>query len=307
MTRALVTGASGFIGSHVVERLVHAGTRVAILRRPGSDLRRLGSLAAHVEQIVGDLSDPGSLRSPVAAFRPEVFLHLAWHGVGNRMRDDRSQVEGNLQATLATVDLAAQAGASAWVGAGSQAEYGPHEGVLDEEASTRPTTLYGATKLAAGHLAARVAALHGLRFAWLRVFSTFGPGDNTGWLIPDLVRALARGERPPLTAGEQQWDYLAVGDAAAAFQAVASTPSAQGVFNLGSGEARRLRDTITFIRDCIDPALPLGFGDIPYRPDQVMFLRADIRRLQNATGWTPTLPLDDALRSTVDWYLRHPG
>ncbi len=306
MKRAFVTGASGFVGSHVVEQLLGAGAEVAILCRPDTNLWRLGELDRRVVHIQGDLANPGSYRDALREFGPEIVFHLAWHGVDNTLRNDLSQISANLQATLQLVDAAAEAGALAWIGAGSQAEYGPHMGRIGEDALTRPTTLYGASKLSACHLAGRVAALRGLRFAWLRLFSIFGPKDNPGWMIPRMVRALARGERPALTLGEQRWDYLGVQDAAAAFLAVASSPNAEGIFNLGSGEAPRLRDTIEFIRDLIDPSLPLGFGEIPYRPDQVMVLQADIGRLQSEAGWSPRQSIRDGLRDTVDWYLTHP-
>lgn len=306
MKRALVTGASGFIGSFLVDRLLRHHVAVAILRRPTTDLWRLGPQATAVQHLVGDLEEPDTYREAVEAFGPETVFHLAWHGVGNTHRNDPAQAQRNVHATLALVEVAAEAGARTWIGAGSQAEYGPHAGPLDEAAPTQPTTLYGAAKLAASHLARCLAAQRGLRFAWLRVFSTYGPKDNPGWLIPSLVRALTKGERPALTPGEQRWDYLHVEDAARAFCAVADAPSAEGVFNLGSGDARPLRDIIERVRDAVNPRLPLGFGEIPYRPDQVMLLQADTRRLREATGWTPERTLDEALPETVHWYLAHP-
>jgi nucleoside-diphosphate-sugar epimerase len=74
------------------------------------------------------------------------------------------------------------------------------------------------------------------------------------------------------------------------------------VFNLGSGQAHRLRDIVIKIRDLINPALPLGFGEVAYRLDQVMHLEADITALTQATGWIPKMHLDQGLRLTVDWY-----
>lgn len=305
MKRVLVTGATGFIGSFVAERLLAAGMEVGIVHRPGSDLWRLGENAGRVHRIQGDLEEPSSVRDAVRAFAPEVAMHLAWHGVGNQQRNDPQQIERNIRATIGLVEIAAEAGARTWIGAGSQAEYGPQNHPLDEEAPTKPTTLYGATKLAACHLAGRLAALRNMRFAWLRLFSIFGPRDHGCWLIPWLVRALARRERPALTLGEQRWDYLPVEDAASAFHAVAANPEAEGVFNVGSGQARPLRQWVEQIRDLIDPDLPLGFGEVPYRPDQVMFLEADTRRLR-AIGWCPKRSLDEALKETVEWYLKHP-
>ena len=94
------------------------------------------------------------------------------------------------------------------------------------------------------------------------------------------------------------WDYVHVDDAAAAVTAMADVDAA-GVFNLGSGVATPLREIITTVRDAVDPSLPLGFGELPYRPDQVMHLEADVSRLSHATGWAPAIPLADGLRGVV--------
>jgi nucleoside-diphosphate-sugar epimerase len=227
--------------------------------------------------------------------------------VSHRQRNDWIQIEGNLHATLALLMVAAEAGCASFIGAGSQAEYGPQRGALDEQAPTRPTTLYGATKLATYHLASQLATQHRVRFAWLRIFSTYGPKDNHGRMLPDVIRAMLRKERPSLTAGEQHWDYLHVADAAQAFFLVGRVPSALGVFNLGSGKTLLLRELITRLRDSIDPGLPLGFGEVPYRPDQVMWLQADTRRLQTATGWRPRRTIEEGLAETLAWHLAHTG
>jgi nucleoside-diphosphate-sugar epimerase len=122
-------------------------------------------------------------------------------------------------------------------------------------------------------------------------------------MIPSLIRQLLKGEEPSLTAGEQLWDYLHVEDAARAFIAVAEF-QAEGVFNLGSGEAHSLRDTIEQICELINPNAKLGFGKMPYRPDQVMRLQADIRLLNDTTTWKPSITIEDGLRDTVEWFSR---
>jgi nucleoside-diphosphate-sugar epimerase len=143
----------------------------------------------------------------------------------------------------------------------------------------------------------------------LRLFSSYGPGDNPSWMITGLIDRLLHGERPRLTLGEQRWDYLHVRDVARALVAVLETPTATGPFNLGSGVALPLRDIMESVRDMIDPRLPLGIGEIPYRPDQVMHLEADPSRLMEATGWRPQTPLADGLRETIAWHrhLQQPG
>jgi UDP-glucose 4-epimerase len=300
--RILITGATGFLGSYVLKRLL-ADRRhdVAVLIRPESDTWRVSALLNQAERIPFGLSDLTSARGHVADFRPDTVIHLAWSGVGNRFRNDLAQVD-NLRATVDLVELTRSVGGTVWVGIGSQAEYGPTQGVIHEGMPTRPTTLYGVTKLSAYMLADHLCAQAGIRFGWVRVFSTYGPMDDPSWMIPYLILKLLNGEKPALTPGTQVWDYLHAEDAARAIVSVAVSSSASGVFNLGSGRPRAIREIVTLVRDQVDLALPLGFGEVPFRPDQVMHLEADVSRLRDQTGWLPTISLEDGIQQTVAWF-----
>jgi UDP-glucose 4-epimerase len=306
--RALVTGATGFVGSHLVARLVGRGDEVAILRRAESDPWRVRHLLPGVTQIRGGFPDVDGLARPIAEFAPDVVFHLAWGGVGKAQRDDPHQHRVNIDGSLALLRLAACAGCGTWVGLGSQAEYGPRDGPLDEDAPTSPRNHYGAAKVEVCTRSRALAADLGVRSVWLRLFSAYGPADSPSALIPYLVTTLLGGGRPALTAGTQLWDYLYVADAAEAIIAAAATPGAEGVFNLGSGRVCTIREVAGRIRDRIDPALPLGFGEVPLGPDPILHLQADIGRLTRSTGWTPRTGLDEGLARTVDWHRRHgPG
>ena len=257
--RAIVTGAAGFIGSSLTRHLLREGATVAIVARASSDLWRIRPLLAGLTVIEGDLCRPESIERGVLDFAPDAVFHLAWHGAGNRFRNDTSQIDLNLTASLDLLRLAQRAGCRTWVALGSQAEYGPKNQPISEDLPTTPTTLYGTVKLCAGLLGARLAAQWDIRFLWLRVFSTYGPGDNPEWMIPYLIRTLLEGKRPSLTACQQQWDYLYVDDAAEAIYLAATTPQAQGVYNLGSGAAHPLKAIVEQIRALVDPAPALGF------------------------------------------------
>ena len=300
MNRILVTGGAGFVGSRVVRQLLEQGRGVALLLRETSDTRRLGALVGRCTVIRGNLGQVASLREPLARFAPEAVLHLAWEGVKGADRNSPVQM-GNVSSSIDLYRLTEAIDCKHFVGLGSQAEYGLLSGRIDERAPTRPTTAYGAAKLATGLVLERTAAAAGRPFAWLRLFSSYGPGDDPQWLIPYMIKTLLARQRPSLTRAEQVWDYLHVDDVASGVIAALDV-GARGIFNLGSGQARPLRDIMVLLRDTIDPSLPLGFGEIAYRPDQVMHLESDITALSTAAGWRPRVPLEEGLRATVDWH-----
>ena len=298
--RCLVTGAAGFLGSHLLARLLKNGNDVTILLRPSSDLRRIQPLLSHVEVIRCDLADIGTIGDRLMAARPEVVYHLAWVG-GNsgRHQNDLTQIEDNVPAATALLRKAAEAGAQRWIGCGSAAEYGLVDGPVSETDFPQPHTLYGISKYALCLSTAKMCSLLGLDYLWARPFAVYGPQDNPRGLIPFVIRALLRGERPSLTAGEQRWDYLYVEDAVQALACLATAPGA-GICNVASGQADSLRRLVERIRDLIDPALPLGFGEIAYSPDQLMSLQADISKLKRLTSWSPQVSLEDGLRRVIE-------
>jgi UDP-glucose 4-epimerase len=301
--RIFVTGATGFLGAHLVADLVAHGHDVAILLRHAANPWRIAGSLSRLTIIAGDFERIDELRRPLTAFQPEAVAHLAWRGVGNTDRNSPIQAH-NIPDTLDLAALGIEAGASVFVGAGSQAEYGPYSRSIRTSDVPRPTTLYGQAKLAAGAMTGEFFAERGARFAWLRIFSTYGPMDSPQWLIPTMIRTLREGKRMPLTLCEQRWGFLHARDAASAFRLVLTQQRAEGVFNLGSSEAPPLYETVTALRDLVNPNAELGFGDIPYRRDQVMILQADTEPL-TALGWRPQIKLLEGLSETVTWYNAH--
>jgi nucleoside-diphosphate-sugar epimerase len=297
MTTVLLTGATGFIGAAVRQELLRRNVRPLVLLRPGSDPSRLGAFDPQLSFTCASFDAP-ELIARLAPHRPDALIHCAWRGVGGADRNAAFQLEENLPLTLATVRLAAATGCRHWVGLGSQAEYGNPNQIVTEDAPARPTTAYGEAKLAAGREALALCARLGLSGTWLRVFSTYGPGDHPRWFIPHVIREFLHDRAPQVTRCEQRWDYLYVDDAARAIVQVARSRS-PGVYNLGSGEAPVLRDTLELIRRECGATVSPAYGAVPYRDDQVFHLQADLRKLTSLIGWTPSVSLDDGIRATV--------
>lgn len=293
----VLTGATGFIGSAVLRSLVSSGSRPTVLLRLNSSLARLSGMTGFDTLTYSGMQDERTMRA-LEQRRPDIFIHCGWRGVGARDRHEAFQITENVPMTLDTVELAAAAGCRQWIGLGSHAEYGNQNCRLTEDAPTRPTTTYGKAKLAAGVAALALAEVREMAGLWLRIFSTYGPGDSPEWLISYVIHELLALRAPQLTRCEQFWDYLFVDDAASAIVAAADG-RLEGVFNLGSGTASPLKDYVETVRNELHSPLQPVYGSIPYRPDQVMHLEADISRFAEATGWKPRTSIEDGIRSTV--------
>lgn len=278
------------------------------MARRESTLDRLGELQKSVDLVVADFSDAASIAKALEAARPDVVFHLGWFGVNKAERGDERQIDVNLIGSLNLVRAARRAGVRCFIGLGSQAEYGIPMGTLSEDSPTRPTTLYGATKLAVGAITLALSERSDepggveMRSCWIRLLATYGPFDDETHLIPSVVLSLLKGRAPSLTAGTQKVDYLFVEDAADALCRLALIPEASGLFVLGSGEAHSVQEIAKTIGELVDPATPLRFGELRSDGHQSADLQADTRRLRSATGWQPSTSLIEGLSRTVSWY-----
>ena len=139
-----------------------------------------------------------------------------------------------------------------------------------------------------------------MQFNWARVFSIYGLNDSGLTLISALIQSLRAHQVMPLTACEQMWDYLYATDCGRALRLIGERGKDQATYCVGSGEVRPLSAFVRAVRDEIDPSLPLGFGEIPYGKNQVMFLCADIRTLMEDTGFRPKISFEEGIRLIKD-------
>lgn len=302
---AVITGPTGAVGLALCRELLHRGWQVYAVCRPGS--ARAGRLPQHpnLHKIDCDMSQAAMLPGLIPAGADAMF-HLAWgHTMGEGRNDMLAQNE-NIRYTIEHIRAAAKLGCRVFVGAGSQAEYGRVEGLLQPGTPCFPENGYGMAKLCAGQMTRVEAEKLGMRHIWVRILSVYGPGDNENAMVPSLIRALLKGECPALTAGEQLWDYLYSADAAKALAELAEKGRSGGVYPLGSGRAVPLKEYVETLRDLICPGQPLGFGQRPYAPRQVMHLQADVSALRQDTGYAPATPFAEGAAQTIAWYRENP-
>lgn len=301
---AVVTGPTGAIGIALCEKLLRENVTVYAVCRPGSSRIKDLPKAAAIHVVECDAKELATLQQKMEGVSVDAFFHFAWaHTIGQGRNDMPAQIE-NIQSTIDAVRAAKALGCQVFLGAGSQAEYGRVEGLLKSDTPAFPENGYGMAKLCAGQMSRVEAKALDIDHVWVRILSVYGPHDGPMTMISGTIRKLLAGERPALTAGIQRWDYLYAGDAADAFYLAACHGRNGAVYPLGSGQAMPLKDYIIQMRDAIDPALPLGLGEVPYGPLQVMHLQADISALQADTGFAPKTPFAEGIRRTMDWVKR---
>ena len=297
--RAVVTGATGAVGMALLSELEKNQVETLVLCRSGS--RRNGRIkeSKYIKKVECSMDELASFNTDE---KYDVFYHFAWEGTTGASRNDMYLQNRNVKYALDAVRLAARLGCSVFVGAGSQAEYGRVEGSLTPSTPAFPENGYGIAKLTAGRMCAIEAKSLGIRFVWARILSIYGPYDTENSMVMSTVIKLRRGERPLFTAGEQIWDYLYSKDGARALYLLGATQKAEGVYCLGGGRPRMLREYICAIRDAASPSAQLGLGEIPYAENQVMYLCADIDKLTADTGFEPRYDFESGIRETVEWY-----
>ena len=302
---AVITGPTGAVGTALCRLCVNQGLRVYAVVRPGSVRAEHLKKLEGVELVTCDAAQLDLLPELIPS--ADAFFHLAWAKTTGQGRNDMDAQIRNVQYTLDAARAASQLGCQVFVGAGSQAEYGRVDHALTPETPCFPENGYGMAKLCAGQMSRVECEKLGLDHIWPRILSVYGPYDGMGSMVMSTVSKLLAGERPPLTAGEQVWDFLYSGDAANALFLMALHGKNGAVYPLGSGQARPLREYIELLQDAVNPSLPLGFGEVAYGGKQVMHLEADLSALRKDTGFSPQTDFAAGIRRTIDYVRRQNG
>lgn len=286
------------IGTALVEELIKQRVEVLALCREGSE--RSEQIPKHplvtkkycsLGQLADVCNDTGKTY--------DVFFHLAWEGTTGVARNDVYLQNLNVKYALDAVRAAKRFGCTAFIGAGSQAEYGRFQGVLRADTPTFPENGYGIGKLCAGQMTREMAGQYNMRHIWVRVLSVYGPNDNANSMIMTTIRNLTEDKELRFTKGEQIWDYLYSAEAAKAFYLLGEKGVDQKIYVLGSGKAQPLKEYIMTIRDIVAPKRSISLGDIPYSEKQVMYLCADTCELERDIQWKSTMPFEQGIKNTL--------
>jgi UDP-glucose 4-epimerase len=306
--RAIVTGATGFVGACLARRLLHDGHDVHLLVRPAHRPWRIAPIRADVRLHVVDFGDEAALRQTVAGIRPDWIFHLAAHGAYSSQRDPHAMVRTNVLGTLNLVEAGLRSGFAAFVNTGSSSEYGWKDHAPAESEALEPNSHYAITKATATWFCRHTARARAVHLPTLRLYSVYGPWEEPTRLIPALVMLGLEGQLPPLVSPTDARDYVYSEDVVDAYLLAATTRSEEpgAIYNVGSGVQTPLRDLVELARRVLAVEAEPQWGSYPDRAWNTDVWVADNRKIQRELGWHPRHTLEDGFRATVAWLREHP-
>lgn len=305
MSKILVTGGAGFIGSHLVDRLVRGAAETIVL----DDLslgskRNLAQSEPHVRLIVDQVENLGAHREALAGV--DTVVHLAAQISGyDSLRDPRGYLDANVGGLLTVLETMRAIGARRILFASSATVYGDSEGASRLETDLpRPITTYALTKLAGEHILRMYGPLWGFTHTSLRLFNVYGPRQSPDHPYANVTckftHAAARGLPVKLYGdGEQSRDFVYVDDVVDVLvRALEPTPSP--IYNVGTGHETTIRSLLATVENVADRRLEVE--RCPPWPNDVRSIRADVSLLSSEIGTQPRTTVADGLRRTFEYF-----
>lgn len=306
--RAVVTGATSFIGAAAVRELLRRGHQVTAVVRPGSanlgqlykcvpKTERSGMRVAELD--MGHIGEIDCLPQ-IKMAGTDVWFHMGWDGSGSENRKNRQIQQNNVVNSLEAVKSAAKIGCRRFVFTGSQAEYGICQEPITEETVCRPVSEYGKAKREFALQAESLCAKLGMDYIHTRIFSVYGPGDHPWSLVQSCLRTWQAGGEMTLGECTQQWNFLYIDDAAEAL-ALLSERGRAGTYNVASDDTRPLREFIEEMYRLCGSRGSYYYGRRPQNAEGAANLIPEIGKIKKDVGWKPKTAFAEGIYGTLHY------
>lgn len=298
MKSAIVAGADGFLGKALVKKLIKKDIKVYAL------MRHIDKAEANenVSNIKFDLNDLQSLQN-VLPNNVDVYFNMAWSGVSSSVKNDYYMQMENIKFYLATMELVNKINCQRVVFPGSTSEYAYTEMPITANSLPAPSDAYSSCKIAARYICQIYAAENGQSFIWAPISSIYGPGRNDNNLITYAIKTLQAHKIPKFTKLEQIWDYIYISDVVDAFFLLGDKESLKsGIYPIGSGQHRQLKDYVEIIKNIINKDAILEIGALPYKTNRIDNCIVDITKLSTSTGFNASVDFEDGIRRTIKYF-----
>jgi nucleoside-diphosphate-sugar epimerase len=295
--RVLVTGSTGFIGRHLVDRLAGLRAKVYAGTSPDDEYDFAFSPSRLPPRpLAFDVRDTEAVQRAVDAATPDIVLSLAAVGVTNPAVDAMLALLVNAGGVVNLLEALRGSNVGRVLLVGTSHEYGAREAIEGLD----PFNAYAASKIAAWAFGRMYWRARGLPVVTVRLFQVYGPGQPHQSLISATIRAALSGEDLAMTPGEQERDFVYVQDVVDGMLATAEAAGIEGTsVDLGTGTGHAIRHVVERIWQLTDAKGQIQLGALSYRPGEAMHLVADADRTAQLTGWRATTALEEGLHATI--------
>lgn len=301
----LITGAAGFIGSHLTRRLVHNGNDVHVLVRSTSDLFRIADLKDRVKVHTADVTDASAVTSVIEAVRPDGVFHLAASNIRRGVTaGDKDVVNVNILGVRNLLEALKNHVYRFFIQTGSFLEYGVSNRPVRETDRCEPSELYSVTKLAATRYGQAVAKRAGKPIVGFRIFTPYGPAIQPKRLVCEVISHALKNEPIDLTVPDVSRDFIFVEDLVnLLIEASQKANDCKGhVFNAGSGVSTPLKDFLDAVVRETNSLSQLNWNKYPLLAYDSKFWQADMEKTFNYFDWRPQHNVEEGIKKTVEWF-----
>lgn len=301
--KALVTGSSGFIGSHMTSRLVKEGCEVYVMLRDSSDVWRLDDLRDSINFIKLDIRDKDEMGCRMQKIKPDYIFHMAAYGVDSRQKNYTEAIEINIAGTLNLLTAAASTGCEKFLNAGTSMQYGNKSKAIKEDEHYEPANIYGSTKGAATIIAHQTAYEYGINIATIIPFGVFGEKEGSYKFFPHVILSSLKDAEIRLSLCEQSRDYCYVENIIDGFILAAGSGKVKNeIFNIGCGKMHQLKYYAELIARKLGTVKKVKYGALEYRKNDLWNPKPDLTKISTVLGWKPRIGLEEGIDRTIEWF-----
>jgi len=306
--RALITGATGFVGSHLARRLARDGYEVHLVTRATSNTWRIADVLSRVIIHTVDLLERERLAVTIRTIRPDVVFHLANAGVyGGKHLPERELIASNFVGTHNLLNACETVEYTCFVNTGSSAEYGPKENPMLESDMCDPVTMYGLTKLASTLCGRFVGRVKNKPVITLRIFSPYGPYDDPLRLMSYAITHAIKNMDLELADPDAVRDYIYIGDVVEAYMNCIDRAARHPgeIINIGSGSQTAVSTVLEQIIALTDSTSAIRWNAVAPRSFDAPRWEADVRKAGALLDWRPRFSLEEGLRESIAWFRKN--
>jgi nucleoside-diphosphate-sugar epimerase len=299
----LITGGYGFIGSHLVRRLLHLQAKIVLFIRASSDSWRLKNILKNIETYEVDIRDKAQVQDAIKKINPDYIFHLAAYGVNSAHTDYMHAIETNIIGTCNIIQAAKFVNCKKIINMGSSSEYGNKMEPIHENMLLTPVDIYGSTKAASTILAHQIASENNINLITLRPFGIFGEAEEPHKLFSYIILQVLQNKDVNLTLCNQLRDYCYIENIIdACILAIENTNVQNEIFNIGSGNIYPLKHYVELLFKHLNTHSGPNYGAISSRTNERWVPEANIQKIKNSLSWEPRINIEEGIINTVTWY-----